>query len=277
MLFGRFGIRMTWKQVVTPWFVGILFLVCVPYLHIGIFHLKLWVPDKGPVDRENCRCTCWDTVFKGTYQNQDVIKYKHIYFNATSQTFIIWVITVCHMIAAYEALKFLWVTLTSRESRLSMMCLFLMDVYPIYYSWWNYLNYLNDDFYDQFIHQFFFTVTEFVSTCLILQLCSRTHQIHKLKILTIISISSVHLLIGGVDQFFVQMFLGEGRMHQKLRNFGFMLPDFLHIFLPLYVYNRSRFDINSDNYKQPFFTKADAVYSLIAICGGFVLGKVILS
>ncbi|XP_069111037.1 uncharacterized protein [Argopecten irradians] len=268
---------MTWKQLVAPWIVGILFLILVPYLHIGIFHLKLWVPNKSPVDKEQCRCTCWDTVFKGTYQNQDVIKYKHVYFNATVQTFLIWIITVCHVIGAYEALKFLWVTLISREYRLSMMCLFLMDVYPIYYSWWNYLNYFNDDFYDQFTHQFFFTVTEFISAYFILQLCSITQEIDKFKIITIVSISAVHLLIGGVDQFFVQMFLGEGKMYQKLRNFGFMLPDILHICLPVYVYHRSRFDINSKNYKQQLFAKNDMFYCLSALCCGFVLGKLILS
>ncbi|XP_060076837.1 uncharacterized protein LOC132556442 [Ylistrum balloti] len=268
---------MTWRTVATSCGVGITFLVVIPYLHIGIFHLKLWVPDKEPVDKENCRCTCWDTVFKGSYQNQDVIKYKHIYFNATAQTFYIWILTTCHMIAAYEALKYLCVTVSSRKSRIPMVFLFLMDIYPLYYSWWNYLNYLNDDFYDQFVHQFFFTATEFISTYLILQLCSKSQQIDKWKIITIICISSVHLLIGGVDQFFVQMFLGKGKMYQKLRNFGFMLPDFLHIFLPFYIYHKSLNDSGSVNYRQPMCTKVDICLAVSAVCCGFIVGKLILS
>ncbi|XP_021353523.1 uncharacterized protein LOC110450366 isoform X2 [Mizuhopecten yessoensis] len=236
----------------------------------------IWVPDKDPVDKANCRCTCWDTVFKGSYQNQNDIGYKHFYFNATLQTYVIWIITVCHMIALYEAVKYLWLTFTSGDIRTSMVFLFLLDIYPIYYSWWNYTNYFNDDFYQQFTHQFFFSATEFVSICFILQLCSKKYEIDKWKIMTVICISFVHLLIGGVDQFFVQMFLGEGRNYQKMRNFGFMVPDLLHITIPMQVYRRSWNSIQSVNKQQQLFTKKDVGYAVSAICGGFIIGKLIL-
>lgn len=39
---------------------------CVLYF-VGIFYLKVWVPNKPPVDKDNCTCSCFDTVFKGNY------------------------------------------------------------------------------------------------------------------------------------------------------------------------------------------------------------------
>lgn len=31
----------------------------------GVFYLKIWVPDKPPIDRQGCTCSCFDTVFRG--------------------------------------------------------------------------------------------------------------------------------------------------------------------------------------------------------------------
>ncbi|KAL5006780.1 hypothetical protein ScPMuIL_015586 [Solemya velum] len=81
---------------------GILPVAFLPYLHIGIIHLYLWVPDKKAVNREDCRCNCFDTVFKGSYESPGNVHYKHVYFNATAQTLKIWILTVCFTIMTEE-------------------------------------------------------------------------------------------------------------------------------------------------------------------------------
>ena len=53
------------------------------------------------------------------------------------------------------------------SARPRMVILFIAAIYPHYYAWWAYVNYYNDDFYKQFYHQLFFTITEFVAV----QLC----------------------------------------------------------------------------------------------------------
>lgn len=269
---------MKWRTASCSRLVGILAVAILPYIHIGIFHLKIWVPDKQPVDRNQCGCPCWDTVFKGTYEGHEHIRYKHIYFNATVQTYIVWILTVCIIVAAYEAFKYIWTTFRAKELRMTMAFLFLLDIYPNYYSWWNYFNYLNDDFYDQFFHQLFFTITELISTCIIINLCSEKNHMDKWKVMVIVCISSVHLLIGGVDQFFVQLFLGEGQIFQKMRNIGFVVPDFCHILLPILEYWRSyRKDLSNINQHRPLLSKVDIMYGTGAICGGFFIGKLILT
>ena len=36
-------------------------------IFLGIFYSKMWVPNKQPVNRNECTCSCWDTVFKGIF------------------------------------------------------------------------------------------------------------------------------------------------------------------------------------------------------------------
>ena len=47
---------------------------------------------------------------------------------------------------------------------------------------WAYINYYNDDFFDQFYHQLFFTVTEVVSTVTVLYLVNKDHQVTPRKV-----------------------------------------------------------------------------------------------
>ena len=47
---------------------------------------------------------------------------------------------------------------------------------------WAYINYYNDDFFDQFFHQLFFTVTELVSTVTVLHLINKDHHVTPRKV-----------------------------------------------------------------------------------------------
>ena len=47
---------------------------------------------------------------------------------------------------------------------------------------WAYINYYNDDYFDQFFHQLFFTVTELVSTVVTVHLVNKDHQVTPRKV-----------------------------------------------------------------------------------------------
>ncbi len=89
-------------------------------------HFFLLLRFNKPVNRDLCQCSCWDTVFKGKFLSiwidhfmymwkcancfaagyeTGVGGYKHIYFNCTRNTLIIWALTVIAVIGLYEAVR----------------------------------------------------------------------------------------------------------------------------------------------------------------------------
>lgn len=217
---------------------GCLAPVFFPPIHIGILYF-FWEDFSRSVDKHFCSCSCWDTVFKGTYET-GVAAYKHMYFNATSNMFKIWILTVVGLIALYECIRHLTLLMLQRQLRFSMLVLFFSSVFAHYYSWWAYVNYWNDDYYSQWNHQLFFTVSELISTILVVHLAYSENSVTVYKVLGIIGIALIHVLAGGSDQFIENVVRGEGYSHQVLRDLGFMIPDLLHVCLPLYELRRSR-------------------------------------
>ena len=61
--------------------------------------------------------------------------YKHVYFNATSNTLVMWSITVVALVALYEAVRMTFVSLYMGRARPRMCVLFLSVLYPHYYAW----------------------------------------------------------------------------------------------------------------------------------------------
>lgn len=95
----------------------------------------------------------------GTYES-GIASFKHFYFNATENTMKIWILTVIAIIALYECAKHLITLIIAKSIRYSMIFLFCLSIFSHYYAWWAYVNYYNDDFYSQWNHQMFFTVSE---------------------------------------------------------------------------------------------------------------------
>lgn len=95
----------------------------------------------------------------GTYES-GIASYKHLYFNATENTLKIWIITVVATITLYECAKHLIYLIITKSIRYSMVLLFCLSIFSHYYAWWAYVNYYNDDFYSQWNHQMFFTVSD---------------------------------------------------------------------------------------------------------------------
>lgn len=157
-----------------------------------------------------------------------------MYFNATEQSAKIWLLTVVYVIGCYESLKYLLELWCRKELRVSMFILFGSVVYSHYYSFWGYVNYFNDDFYSQFYHQMFFTLTELLSTAIVLKLADKNVDLSSGKLVAIIDIAALHVLTSGWDQFVTNVIKQEGELHQVLRDIFFMLPDLLHIVIAIY-------------------------------------------
>ncbi|KAL1132421.1 hypothetical protein AAG570_010376 [Ranatra chinensis] len=219
------------KSEIVSRFIGCFAPVLIPPLHIATLYY-FWHQFSRRVDKRYCSCSCWDTVFKGTYES-GIASYKHIYFNASSNTFKIWALTVVCVIAFYESMRRLVLLGLEKKLRYNMLVLFLSAIFSHYYSWWAYLNYWNDEYYAQWNHQLFFTITELISTGLVLQLADDRVTMTARKVLIIVGISVIHIIAGSWDQFFINVIQGEGRSDQVVRDISFMIPDLLHGILPL--------------------------------------------
>ena len=79
----------------------------------------------------------------------------------------------------------------------------------------------------------------------------------------IFSMAVLHILASGVDQFVVNVFQGEGALHQVLRDFGLMLPDLLHLCLPWYELRK--WSRQKGIPIQHLFSKQDAAASVGAV------------
>ena len=195
--------------------------------------------------------------FSGAYENPGMTTYKHVYFNTTWQTFRIWIFTILFILLAYESIKYVIPLVRKGNIRQTMFALYLVNLYPHYYSWWSYFSYYNEDFYTYFKHHMWFTVTEIIVTCLVLNLTDIRNEIISWKILAIVSINVMHILVGGMDQFISDVIYGKGAMFHKARNLGLMIPDLLHVIIPLwelYQYAlRKELKIQEICYKEEIF------------------------
>ena len=79
--------------------------------------------------------------------------FKHLYFNVTWQTGVLWVLTVAYSLALYESVKLLVSLALGGRLRTRPAVMFLGSVYPHVYGWWMFFNYVNDGFYSQLWHQ----------------------------------------------------------------------------------------------------------------------------
>ena len=88
--------------------------------------------------------------------------------------------------------------------------------------------------------------------------------------MAIVAISLIHILLGGIDQFFVQLILWQEHTFQKARSNGLLIPDILHIILTWQEIAKER----KTSWMQSF-TRNELKYGFIFVISGFILGKVI--
>uniref|UniRef100_A0A182WJ30 Uncharacterized protein n=1 Tax=Anopheles minimus TaxID=112268 RepID=A0A182WJ30_9DIPT len=189
-----------------PGACGSLGPALIPPAHIAVLWY-FWQNYSRFVDKRFCSCSCWDTVFKGTYES-GIASYKHMYFNATQNTMKMWLLIVVGVIALYECTKHL--------VQLLLQC----------------------------------KITELISTSVVLHLANVENQVTARKTLSIVGIALLHILASGVDQFISNVFRGEGYPHQVVRDLGFMIPDVMHLLLPLWLLRQTRLESFST---RPFY------------------------
>jgi hypothetical protein len=160
--------------------------------------------------------------------------YKHVYFNSTAGTARIWLLIVLGVLILYECLRYLVPLVFQRKARWSMMALFLSALYPHYYGWWNFISYVNEDFYSQWNHQWFFSLTEGMSTTCVILLCNVDNRLEPWKLLTIMSINVMHILVNCLDQFINNVFLRNGQQFEVFRDIGLLLPDVFHVLVAFF-------------------------------------------
>ncbi|XP_026482545.1 uncharacterized protein LOC113389750, partial [Ctenocephalides felis] len=212
-------------------------------------------------------------LFPGPYES-GVASYKHLYFNATSAAAKIWFLVAGGAIALYECSARL-LRLHSEKDRLRnpMVVLFCASVFSHYYAWWVCLNYYNDDFYVQWNHQMFFTVTELLSTAVVMNLADKQNPVTSRKVFIIVGVALLHILAGGADQFFNNVVRGEGYSHQVIRDLGFMIPDILHVIIPLMAYDKARKDmmITRTHWIRDNAVRKDLTLMVIGVATGFLI------
>ena len=104
------------------------------------------------------------------------------------------------------------------------------------YGFRSFFSYYNEELYTYFTHHFMFTITEMIVTAIVLNLCNRDNEFSSWKISTIVTINVVHIIVAGMDQFIAHVVQGEGRSFQNVRDVGLMVPDVLHVLIPLRVF-----------------------------------------
>ncbi|XP_050403665.1 uncharacterized protein LOC126819581 [Patella vulgata] len=253
--------------------LGALILIFLPFLHIGVFYSMIWVPDKPPIDRSSCTCSCFDTIFRGRYEAPGAVSYKHVYFNATKETFKIWIFTVLFVLMTYESIKYLYKLCRVGKVRKTMFVLYLANIYPHYYSWWSFFSYYNEEIFQFYSNHFYFMMTEIIVTVVVLNLCNAESEIASWKILLIITINSMHIMISLSNQFITHVIHGRGQQFQNARNIGLMIPDVLHILIPvfdLYRYSKAnRMGITD------LFHKEELMLCVMAATFGTLIGFVL--
>ncbi len=62
----RLNHKITTKNLVVSVLAGLSLAILLPIGHMLLFE-HFWGTGDNEVDRKECSCSCWDTVFKGTF------------------------------------------------------------------------------------------------------------------------------------------------------------------------------------------------------------------
>jgi hypothetical protein len=87
-----------------------------------------------------------------------------------------------------------------------------------------------------------FSITEIISTVLVLQECKADRPSSSRRLLTVLVIAAAHVFAAGRDQFVDNVVLGWGAGHQRARDIGFMSVDVLHLIVPYLTLRAMRSD-----------------------------------
>ena len=120
-------------------------------------------------------------------------------------------------------------------------------------------------------HQLFFSLTEALSTTIVLHLCNRESRFETWKLLLIMNINLTHIVIGCLDQFVGNIIHREGKSFEVVRDLSLFMPDILHVLVPFF-----ELQLLAEKRKISFrdlFYKEEILSSIIGISIFSLLGK----
>lgn len=152
-----------------------------------------------------------------------------------------------------------------------MLALVVASMYPHYYGWWGFINYLNEDFYPQWWHQVFFSVTELFSTLIVVHLCNKENKTETWKLLVILNINLMHIIVNSLDQFIGNVIYRQAQHFEVARDFGLMIPDIFHVLIAYFEIMRLADKRGESVFK--LFYREEILASVLLVSLFTVLGK----
>lgn len=122
-----------------------------------------------------------------------------------------------------------------------------------------------------FVFQLFFTLTELLSTAMVLHLCSRDSILQPWKLLVITDISLIHMIVAGLDQFITNVIYREGQHFEAARDLALMAPDVFHVLIALFELSAMAVKRRTSIWK--LFYREELLSSFVIVVMGSLLGK----
>lgn len=113
----------------------------------------------------------------------------------------------------------------------------IRNYYKIKYIFSPKNSYWNESFYAQFYHQLFFTVTEIITSGMMLNLANSKNTVKPSKLLVVLLFSSVHIFIAGYDQFINNLIFGRSKLFEGVRDIFLLLSDALFVLFCIFELN----------------------------------------
>lgn len=95
---------------------------------------------------------------------------------------------------------------------------------PHYQGWWELFGFINEDFYDTWKQQAFFSITEVFSTVVVLHLVNTEHCIEPWKLLVILDVNVTHVIVRALGWSGYNV-----RSYEILRDLTLLVPDLFHV------------------------------------------------
>jgi len=242
--------KSSFKKSTSKLIISLTTITIFVYLISNIITSQINMCNQSPYvpNRETCNCSCWDRVVKGCYfRNIFDTEYKHIYINATSQSFQIVLLTILYFTLLIRILDSIVYNVIFKFHSLDYLALLpiVANIYPIFYGFWVHINYINDEFLDLVGSQVFFNITETVVVLSLLPFISDKGKLYmdwkKIIYLITFSIAVVHILLTSRNGLKNAV---EGILLLITRDFFLIFGDIVTINCSLIVFWRHRKNMN---------------------------------
>eukprot|EP01066_Platyproteum_vivax_P007964 Platyproteum_vivax@DN3244_c0_g2_i1.p1 len=156
-----------------------ILLTAFPLFIVG---LNPRLDEMKPVDRDACRCGCWDTLTNNGIKTRQ--KYQSLYMNMDLSMGWLLMHTIFFVLVSYSAATvairavgtffrhtYAGASDCEKTTDLAAVLLFVVAcVYPVFYGFWCIFNDINTRRYNMMFHQHYFYLTEMLVAVCVLEL-----------------------------------------------------------------------------------------------------------